>query len=52
MLGLLKNKKDCKWTFFTSHSVHVNGVIHYGDVIHSFHWKLAVKHDGGVQNAG
>ena len=24
---------------------------YYGDVIHSFDWKSAVEHDGGVQNA-
>ena len=23
----------------------------YSDVIHSFDWKSAVEHDGGVQNA-
>ena len=24
---------------------------YYGDVVHSFYWKSAVEHDGGVQNA-
>ena len=24
---------------------------YYGDVIHSFYWKSAVEHDGGVLNA-
>ena len=24
---------------------------YYGDVLHSFYWKSAVEHDGGIRNA-
>ena len=38
-----KNKKP-KWRFFTSRGAHLNCAI----IIHSFYWKSAVEHDGGV----
>ena len=42
-----KKKKNAKSRFFTSHGAYVNCAI-YSDVIHSFDWKSAVEHDGGV----
>ena len=39
-------KKNPKWRFFI---VRRAPKLHYhGDVIHSFYWKSAVEHDGGV----
>ena len=51
VLGLLKNKKknnksNAKWRFFTSRGAHINCTIMA--VIHSFDWKSAVEHGGGV----
>ena len=46
-LGPLENKnknKKVKWRFFTSRGAHLNCTI----IIHSFYWKSAVEHDGGV----
>ena len=37
-------RKKAKWQFFTSRVPKLR----YGDVIHSFDWKSAVEHDGGV----
>ena len=41
-----KNKK-AKWRFvyFAQRAPKLR---YYGDVIHSFYWKSAVEHDGGV----
>ena len=33
--------------YFLLRSVHAKIEL-YSDVIHSFHWKSAIKHDGGV----
>ena len=38
-------KKNPKWQFFTSRGA--TPKLHYY-VIHSFYWKSAVEHDGGV----
>ena len=43
-----KNKKNDKWRFFTSRDAYVNSGIYYDNVKHSFDWKSAVGHDGGV----
>ena len=47
--GLLKNKNknDCQMAifYFTWHACKLR---YYGDVTHSFDWKSAVEHDGGV----
>ena len=34
--------------FFTSHGAYVKLRYNYSDVIHSFDWKSALKHDVGV----
>ena len=41
-----KNKKP-KWRFFYFMR-RAPKLRYYGDVIHSFYWKSAVEHDGGV----
>ena len=41
-----KNKKP-KWRFFYF-AWRAPKLRYYGDVIHSFYWKSAVEHDGGV----
>ena len=49
-LGLLK-KKDRRMPnsfFYFSRCVYVLKLALYSDVIHSFHWKSAIEHDGGV----
>ena len=43
-----KKKKNAKSGFFTSRGAYVNLRYSYSDVIHSFDWKSAVEHDGGV----
>ena len=44
----LKNKKP-KWRFFYI-ARRAPKLCHYGDVVHSFYWKSAVEHDGGISN--
>ena len=47
-LGLL-NKEKCQIIIFLLCMVHtVRKLRYYSDVIYSFHWKSAIKHDGGV----
>ena len=41
-----RRKKNAKSLFFTSCCAYVN--LRYIDIIHSFDWKSAVEHDGGV----
>ena len=43
---LKNNKKECQMAIFLLRAAHVN--CYYGDVIHTFNWKSAVEHDGGV----
>ena len=43
-----KNKKNDKLRFFTSRDAYVNCSIYYDNRKHSFDWKSAVGHDGGV----
>ena len=40
--------KNAKSQFFTSRGAYVNCAIYYSGVIHSFDWKSAVEHVGGV----
>ena len=51
MLGLLKKEEEERrmpnHDFFTSRGVYVK-LRYYSDVIHSFDWKSAIEHDGGV----
>ena len=49
MPGLLKKKKkkDAKSRFFYF-ALCVRTLRYYSDVIHTFDWKSAVKHDGRV----
>ena len=42
-----RKKKNAKSRFFTSRGAYVN-LRYYSDVIHSFDWKSAIEHDGGV----
>ena len=35
--------------FFTSHGAYVRIFALYSDVIHSFDWKSAIEHDGGLK---
>ena len=49
MLGLLKDKnkkEECQMVIFTSRGAHVNCTVMA--MLHSFDWKSAVEHDGGV----
>ena len=55
MLCLLKKEElqekekeeECKSRFFfSSRGAYVK--LHYSDVIHSFDWKSAIEHNGGV----
>ena len=34
--------------FFTSRGAYIRKLVLYSDVIHLFHWKSAIEHDGGV----
>ena len=43
-----KKKKNAKSQIFTSPGVYVNCAIIEMLYIHSFDWKSAIKHDGGV----
>ena len=42
-----RNKKNAKFLFFTLRGAYIKYAL-YSDVIHSFHWKSAIEHDGGV----
>ena len=43
-----RRKKIAKSRFFTSQGAYVKLRYNYSDVIHSFNWKSALKHDVGV----
>ena len=43
-----KKKKNAKSLFFTSRGAYVNCIIIAMLYIHSFDWKSAVEHDGGI----
>ena len=51
MLDLLKKKKEeeCQFVIF-NFTWCIRKLCYYSDVIHSFDWKSAVEHDGGVSN--
>ena len=50
-LGLLKKeeeeKEECQITIFYFARC-IRKLLYYSDVIHSFDWKSAIEHDGGV----
>ena len=43
-----KKKKNAKSLLFTSRSASLLKIAQYSDFIHSFNWKSAMEHDGGV----
>ena len=45
-----RKKKNAKSRFFLFARC-VHKIALYSDVIHSFDWKSAIEHDGGVSNA-
>ena len=45
-LGLLKKKEESQIAIF-----YFARCCYYSDVIHSFDWKSAIEHNGGVLNA-
>ena len=49
-LGLLKRKEECQIAIFFF-ARFLRKLRYYCDVIHSFDWKSAIEHDGGVYNA-
>ena len=46
-VGLLKKEEECQIEIFYFARC-VRKLVLYSDVIHSFDWKSAVEHDGGV----
>ena len=44
-LGLLKKEPNRDFFYFARR---VRELLYYSDVIHSFDWKSAIEHDGGV----
>ena len=51
-LGLLKKEEEeeeeeCQIAIFNS-ARHIRKIALYSDLIHSFDWKSAVEHDGGI----
>ena len=44
---LLKKEEECQTTIFYFARC-VRKIALYSDFIHSFHWKKAIEHDGGV----
>ena len=54
MLGLLKKEEEeleeeeCQIASFFYFAQCVSKLRYYSDVIHSFDWKSAIEHDGGV----
>ena len=50
-IGLLKKKKEERQMVIFYFARRARKMRYYGDVIHSFDWKSAVEHNGGVKNA-
>ena len=46
-LGLLKKEEECQIAIFTF-ARRARKIALYSDLIHSFDWKSAVEHDGGI----
>ena len=44
---IIRKKKNAKSRFFYSCGAYIKIVL-YSDVIHSFDWKSAIEHNGGV----
>ena len=47
-IRLRKKKKNAKFRYIFFFARCVRKVHYYSDVIHSFDWKSAIEHDGGV----